>query len=84
MLALLSRVSIWIEDLCKYRFMNIGNMMYGVNVVNNVGSSHIISKLKTGQEMFENIQVHALHKCKLYTPTKVTQTKMILAWPDNS
>lgn len=30
-------------------------MMYGVNVVNNVGSSHIISKLKTGQEMFENI-----------------------------
>lgn len=45
-------------------------MMYGVNVVNNVGSSHIISKLKTGQEMFENIQVHALHKCKLYTPTK--------------
>lgn len=64
--------------------MNIGNMMYGVNVVNNVGSSHIISKLTTGQEMFENIQVHALHKCKLYTPTKVTQIKMILAWPDNS
>lgn len=62
--------------------MNIGNMMYGVNVVNNVGSSHIISKLTTGQEMFENIQVHALHKCKLYTPTKVTQTEMILAWLD--
>lgn len=49
MLALISRVSIWIEDLCKYRFMNIGNMMYGVNVVNNVGSSHIISKLKTAR-----------------------------------
>lgn len=64
--------------------MNIGNMMYGVNVVNNVGSSHIINSKQLGQEMFENIQVHALHKYKLYTPTKVTQIKMILAWPDNS
>lgn len=48
--------------------MNISNMMYGVNVVNNVGSSHIISKLKTGQEMFENIQVHALHKMQIVYP----------------
>lgn len=64
--------------------MNINNMMYGVNDVNNVGLGHITPKLTTGQEIFENIKVHALHKCKLYTPTKVIQTKMILVWLDNS